>query len=485
MTTLDNIAVSFNEVSKTYTLYETHRDRFVDVFGLTKIGLKLKHPVKQFVALNGVSFEVVRGSRIGVIGRNGAGKTTMLKLMCENFSPSAGSVKINGNVQALMSSGLGFHPEFTGRENVIASLQYSGIAKEDYKKALKGIIEFCELGDFIDQPFKTYSLGMQARLMFAAATAIEPDILIVDEVLGAGDAYFLNKSRRRMDQLINSGCTMLLVSHDMGQVLDLCEEAIWMDGGELKMRGTAFEVVKAYEEFLYGSVNTLTSHRGKPPRKNNAKAEEKRVGLNKQGGQITSKKPKNSVLGPSLQEPSFKPNEQEIVFPTLTLKDEFLFEASGGISRWESTLPGQIEVAGFSISDTEGFNNDLMILRPAKFSMLLNILVPGSFNCRYVVTVTNEKGHLIASIKSPKDSFFSDIPCKRLVDICLNPIQLGPGDYYIGLVVMEYGPLENINTAKRYDLLNRSFKFSISVPSSMETLNGHFFHTAEWNFLES
>ncbi len=253
-TTHESLALSLQSVSKIYRLHGSQSDQLIDVLGLERFGFKTKTQTKEFAALSDISLDVPRGHRIGIIGRNGAGKTTLLKLICGNFAPTAGEIKVNGTVQALMSMGLGFHPESTGRENVESSLQYNGLVRDAYRQAMEGIIEFCELGDYLDQPFKTYSLGMQARLMFAAATAIRPDILIVDEVLGAGDAYFVAKSKRRVEKLINSGCTMLLVSHSMQQVLELCDEAIWLDGGRVRMRGEAFLVVKAYEEYVHGPI---------------------------------------------------------------------------------------------------------------------------------------------------------------------------------------------------------------------------------------
>lgn len=199
-----------------------------------------------------------RGERVGIIGRNGAGKTTLLKIIAGASEPTTGSLSVHGNVQALMQVGLGFHPEFTGRENISASLLYSGLNAEELRDAEEDVIAFCELDAYLDQPVRTYSLGMQSRLEFACATAIKPEILIVDEILGAGDAYFAVKSSMRMERLAKSGCTLLLVSHSMAQVLQFCERCIWVDNGQIRRDGTARDVVGEYEVHMSELADQLT-----------------------------------------------------------------------------------------------------------------------------------------------------------------------------------------------------------------------------------
>ncbi|MBM3484537.1 MAG: ABC transporter ATP-binding protein, partial [Alphaproteobacteria bacterium] len=214
-------------------------------------GLKFwKRRRKRFhEALKGISFELRKGERLAVIGRNGAGKSTLLKLFNENFQPTLGHIEVNGTVQALLHTGLGFFPDFTGYENLRSSLLYNGLSPGELEGAIAEIVDFVELGEFLHQPFKTYSLGMRSRLQFAAATAIHPDILLIDEVLGAGDAYFTAKSALRVKALTGSGCTLILVSHSMEQVLQFCERAIWLEAGAIVMDGLALPVVRAYEEY--------------------------------------------------------------------------------------------------------------------------------------------------------------------------------------------------------------------------------------------
>ncbi len=244
------IAIRLVNVSKMYKIFSSRADNFIDALGGARVFRWRRPRFKEFWALRGVNLEVRAGSRVGILGRNGAGKTTLLKLITGNIEPTEGEVKVGGRVQALLEAGSGFHPEFTGIENVRAALTYQGLRSGELKHAIDDIVEFCEMEDFISQPFKTYSAGMQARLIFATATSINPEILIIDEILGAGDAYFLNKSAERMQGLVQSGATILIVSHDMGQIIRLCEDAVWLDRGTVVKRGSALEVVKSYEAHI-------------------------------------------------------------------------------------------------------------------------------------------------------------------------------------------------------------------------------------------
>ncbi|SIR20300.1 lipopolysaccharide transport system ATP-binding protein [Bosea sp. TND4EK4] len=245
------LAVEFQNVGKMYKLYKDRKHSFIDLVGASKILPFYKSKVDEFWALRDVSFQLEAGSRLGIVGRNGAGKTTLLKLLTGNITPTEGQVTVNGEVQALLEAGAGFHPEFTGYENVEAALTQAGLSRAAIKEATAEITEFTELGEFMNQPFKAYSAGMQARLVFTTATTIKPNILIVDEILGAGDAYFAVKSRQRMRTLVESGASILLVSHSLDQVLQFCDQAIWLERGRVVLRGSSLEVVKAYQEFVH------------------------------------------------------------------------------------------------------------------------------------------------------------------------------------------------------------------------------------------
>jgi ABC-type polysaccharide/polyol phosphate transport system ATPase subunit len=244
----DDLAIRFEQVGKMYKVFGSKLDTALDALSLPSFGREMRY--REFWALRDIDLELPRGERLGIIGRNGAGKTTLLKLVTGNVSPTEGNVTVNGDVQALLETGGGLHPEFTGRENIRASLGYLGLSRAEIEDAEREIAEFTELGRFLDQPFKAYSQGMQARLSFAIATTVQPEILIVDEILGAGDAYFFTRSTARMSQLIESGAGVLLVSHALDQVARFCSRTIWLERGRIAMDGPTDEVVKAYERFI-------------------------------------------------------------------------------------------------------------------------------------------------------------------------------------------------------------------------------------------
>jgi lipopolysaccharide transport system ATP-binding protein len=233
------------DVGKAYKVFGSPAGILLDAIGLGRFA-----PHREFWALRGFQLELDVGERVGLIGRNGAGKSTVLKLVTQNVRPTEGQVEVNGAVHALFEATGGLHPEFTGYENIRGSLEALGHSAAEIAASERDIEDFTELGRFLDQPLKTLSLGMQARLSFAIATSVEPEILIVDEVLGAGDAYFFGKAAERMRQLVESGAAVLIVSHALDQIVRFCEETIWLDRGRVVMRGPSTEVVKAYERFI-------------------------------------------------------------------------------------------------------------------------------------------------------------------------------------------------------------------------------------------
>ena len=241
---MQNYAIEINDLGKMYKLYRNPRDKILDAFNLSFLK---RNNCEEFWALRGMELKVKKGERVGLIGNNGAGKSTLLKMIIGNIKPTEGDIKVNGEIQALMELGTGFHPEFTGRQNIRASLAYRGLAAKEIGKLEEEIIEFSELYEFIDQPVRTYSAGMYARLAFSTATSISPDILIVDEVLGAGDAYFSGKCVERMKKITEEvGATVLFVSHDLNSVLRLCDRIVWIERGKIRMQGNPLDVVREY-----------------------------------------------------------------------------------------------------------------------------------------------------------------------------------------------------------------------------------------------
>ncbi len=242
---MSDVVIRADDLSKAYRLYKKPSYRFLDLLGLLPPGSPKcsEHP-----ALSGINLEIRRGEKVAIIGRNGAGKSTLLKLITRAISPSRGTIAVDGRVHALMQIGTGFHPDLTGRDNVAFYLSHLGVAGPKATASIDEIIEFAELEEYIDQPLKTYSTGMAVRLMFAASTVIVPDILIIDEVLGVGDAYFAHKSFERLSELASGrGTTVLLVSHDIYSASKICSRVIWIDQGHIVMDGEAGAVVSRYE----------------------------------------------------------------------------------------------------------------------------------------------------------------------------------------------------------------------------------------------
>lgn len=235
-------AIRLEAVSKTYRLYHSLFWRAVAALGMPVP----KRAVKEFRALREIDLNIAHASRVGVIGRNGAGKSTLLRIIAGQTPATTGQVCVSGSVQALMELGTGFHPDFTGIQNIRSALAYQGVIGRDANARVEEIIDFTELDEFIQRPVREYSAGMYTRLAFAVATSIKPDILIIDEILGAGDAYFVGKSIQRIRNLTQDGATVLFVSHDMSAVQMLCERAVWLERGHVRMAGDALTVGKAY-----------------------------------------------------------------------------------------------------------------------------------------------------------------------------------------------------------------------------------------------
>ena len=214
-------------------------------FAVKALSGKLRY--ETFTALDNVSFTLLKGQTLGLIGRNGAGKSTLLKVIAGILKPTEGSVECRGNVAAMLELGSGFDPELTGRENIFLNGAILGYSEKFLREKFDDIVAFSEIGEFMDTPIRNYSSGMLARLAFSIATVVEPEILIVDEILSVGDTAFQQKSRKRMMELMGGGTTVLFVSHDMAQIRELCSLVCWLEQGHVKMFGEVDEVCAAYE----------------------------------------------------------------------------------------------------------------------------------------------------------------------------------------------------------------------------------------------
>jgi ABC-type polysaccharide/polyol phosphate transport system ATPase subunit len=239
-----DVIIRAENLSKIYRLYTKPHYRFLDMFGL----LHKPNAYTEHSALRGVDLKIRRGEKVAFIGRNGAGKSTLLKLITGVVEPTSGTLEVSQGAHALLQIGSGFHPDFTGRQNALAYLAHLGVSDRKAGGRLREIVEFAELEEYIDQPIKTYSTGMVARLMFATSTVIEPELLVLDEILGVGDAYFSQKSFERIREMCESkGTTVLLVSHDIYSAAKLCERMIWIDRGQVVFDGSTRDAMLAYE----------------------------------------------------------------------------------------------------------------------------------------------------------------------------------------------------------------------------------------------
>ncbi|MBP3983146.1 ABC transporter ATP-binding protein [Pseudoxanthomonas helianthi] len=230
-----------------FPIYDKPHHRLLELFD-PRQGL---HWRREFHALRGIDLEIGRGQCVGIVGRNGSGKSTLLQIICGTLAPSSGAVQVNGRIAALLELGAGFNPEFTGRENVYLNASILGLGRDEIDVRLGDILAFADIGEFIDQPVKSYSSGMYVRLAFAVAINVTPEILVVDEALSVGDEAFQRKCFSRIEQIRESGATVLFVSHSAGTVVDLCDEAILIDHGEVLFRGAPRRVVAQYQKMIY------------------------------------------------------------------------------------------------------------------------------------------------------------------------------------------------------------------------------------------
>lgn len=449
MTTLETVAqrvessaapaIHFQDVSKDYRLYDRPNDRMLDQLGLQRfIFWRPPAAFHDFHALSDVNLTIKQGERVGLIGRNGAGKTTLLKLITQNFAPSTGKVEVRGTVQALMQLGIGFHPEFSGYENIKAALDYNGLTGLEFKRALEEVVDFVELGEFLHQPMKTYSLGMNARVQFAAATAIRPDILIVDEVLGAGDAYFAAKSAHRMERLTASGCTLLLVSHSTAQVLQFCERCVFMHEGKVRMDGPALEVVKAYEEFI---AELTQREREQQARASASAAEVPLV-------------PQRDYMTPEFQKDQLS---RLLVGGGSGVKSA---SAVGQISRWAGE--DGLKISRVEVLDQKGRATGIVDAgKPCSIEVDVLAETKGDLSFRVVFLIMTLEGVAAVRHLSDEFTFAMDEGERRTIRLSYDRLLLAKGDFVFSAALFKRYDPDDSSTAIRYDLLSRSFSLKV------------------------
>ena len=430
---LPNNALSIARVSKTYKLYESPLQEFLDIIGWSRFWPWTKLPPLHNALLD-VDLKISRGNRIGIVGRNGAGKSTLLKLVAGTASATTGEVRTNGRVQSLSDLGVGFHPEFSGRDNVRSALAYNELSVDALEAAVEDIVDFCELGPSIDLPIRTYSAGMMARLYFATATAIRPDILIVDEALGAGDAYFAARSSARLRQLAFSGCTLLLVSHSTQQIIEFCERAIWIEGGRIVLDGNALMVVKAYEACI------------------------QRLALEEQRrSDRAASVIHDTDLVTQIVDESLAATERTNSSTALS---------AGGISQWPAT--GDLRIGSLWIQSSDGRKrNTLQSGEECAICLGIESGKLGFFRYRAAIVVFSSDGRWATRVISPSFEIDTTVSRAATIKCRFPPLRLGPDQYIISVSLHESNEPWDLNSATRYDLLSRSFAFSV-VPALEE-----------------
>lgn len=250
----DELSIHVEGLTKRYEVYAQPVDRLRQMaLPMLRRSLRMSERVyfNEFWALRGVNFDVYRGETVGIVGRNGSGKSTLLQIICGTLTPTAGWVDVHGRVAALLELGTGFNPEFTGRENVYLNATVLGLSRTEIDARFDDIAAFADIGEFIEQPVRTYSSGMYVRLAFAVAVSVDPEILVVDEALSVGDELFQRKCFARIETIRANGATILFVSHSARAVVELCDRAVLIDGGEMLAQGEPKQIINCYQKLLY------------------------------------------------------------------------------------------------------------------------------------------------------------------------------------------------------------------------------------------
>ncbi len=409
-------AVRVEQLSKCYQIYDRPRDRLLQMLFR---GHRTYY--REFWALRDITFSVAEGETVGIIGRNGSGKSTLLQLICGTLYPTSGRVETRGRIAALLELGSGFNPEFTGRENIYMNASILGLGREEIDARFGDIVAFADIGEFIEQPIKTYSSGMVVRLAFAVQSQVNPDILIVDEALSVGDAKFQAKCFDRLNQLKRQGTSVLLVTHSGEQIVTHCNRAILLDRGRMVEAGTPKKVVNLYLDMLFGKEKKEL-----PP--------EQPVSAQKPAGEADSLDyPLSGTQDVFATRPGYNPHEYRWGDGAATILDYYL-EAAGEPYP-SSVATGQLITLAVSIK----FLDDL--LRPI-----------------FGITIKNKEGVTIYGVNSETlstDEFKVYGRSGTVIHVVSRfTCRLGPGDYFISLGVATRTGEEIVPHDRRYDALH-------------------------------
>lgn len=416
-------AIYLKRLTKTFRRFSHSGWRALHAFGF---------PVSEkryetFYALHKVGFTAKKGEKIALIGRNGAGKSTLLRLISGQMQADSGDIRVQGKVQTLMELGTGFHPDFTGIENLRSSFAYQGIPKHKMASLIDEIIEFSELKDFIHRPVREYSSGMYARLAFAAATTVVPEILIIDEILGAGDSYFAGKCLQRMKQITSQGTTILFVSHDMSAVHLLCDRGIWIDKGEIKEDGDILSVSKAYLASLRGDEeNRLREH--------------------------------SVTLSATNTISRLAANDRYGSGPLKITDFEFFNETN---TRCHTLISGELATCII------GYATGIPICDPVAAVTLYR---PDG-TCAMQIT-SNRHGHKLGMLES-----------EGKIKIDFAPLWLGPGDYIVSIALFKDLNIASGHEPSAFDLHDRCYALKVLPPPGIGVEIGMVNQTAQWTLL--
>lgn len=358
------IAIKVESLSKCYQIYDTPRARLKQ-FVLPRLqrmaGLAPKQYYREFWALKDVSFEVKKGETVGIIGRNGSGKSTLLQMICGTLNPTVGSIQTNGRIAALLELGSGFNPEFTGRENVYMNASVLGLSDNEIDARFDEIAAFADIGEFMEEPVKTYSSGMSVRLAFAVAVSVDPDILIVDEALSVGDELFQRKCFSRIEVIRSAGATILFVSHSGGTVVEFCDRALLLDTGKRLAMGMPKKIVGRYQKLLYAPQEKREAIRAEIHREDESAA-----------GELSSSAEFNSLTSEVLQESLRQFNaESELpdsFDPSLKPVSAIVYESYGAVIQDPAvyTLGGE-RVNNLTRGKTYRYRYRVVFDRPASY----------------------------------------------------------------------------------------------------------------------
>lgn len=435
MSAVRQVAIRAQGLNKTFRVYLKPGDVLRELFSRRTRSIE-RH------ALRDVSFEVHRGEVVGVLGRNGAGKSTLLKIIAGTLDRSAGELKVNGRITAILELGTGFHPEYSGRENIRLGGLCLGMSRDEIDRKTESIIDFSELREVIDQPFRTYSTGMQARLTFATAISVDPDILIIDEALSVGDARFQMKCFARMAELRRQGRTILLVSHDTNTITTFCDRAIVLEAGAVFAQGGAKEMSLAYHNLLFGqeSASAIKPEPGSP-------LVELPVALVEAAANESAPPPQIEVAG-NLTSQSVAPESLPGVLP--------------GVMRYGD---GAIELLEYAIVDDRGRPNATFVSGAActlrMHARVLRMVKDASFG----FAIKDRRGTVLWGVtNAARNEFPGELePGDALHIQCPMKIWLAAGDYFVTL------GFAHLDTGEKCDFVEDAIQFNVLGPGGIFT----------------